>query len=208
MRSDSQGGESSNAPEYRQVFLIHVHRLLQIGYSRLVPVQFANTKEPVISGRIRKEIDDFLDEPPAEGWKQFYEVFNENPEDDEQRVGNDRLKTDIRIKSSHTAPRLRFIFEAKRLRDSRSVRDYLGPEGLRAFLNEDYAKDSLDAGMLGYVQVTTAGQWASGVGNKLKSAGWKKHNFSGGPAHTYVSRHARTSSGKPIDVYHTFLLFC
>ena len=209
MRSlSTQGGVSANAPEYRHVFLAHVHRLLQIGYSRLRPVQFASTEEPTISGRIREEIEHFLDEPPAEGWKQFYEVFNENPEDDKWRSGKRRLKTDIRIKSSRTAPRLRFIFEAKRLRYSRSLDDYLGSEGLRAFLNEDYAKDSLDAGMLGYVQVSTPNQWASGIGSRLKGVGWRKQNFAGGPQNTYLSRHTRIPGGSSIDIYHTLLLFC
>lgn len=219
MRSSSlQSGISDNAPEYRQVFLIHVHRLLQIGYSRLVPAQFGNTEEPVITGRIAEEIEQFLDEPPLEGWEIFYEVFNEHPERDHRRKGNERLKTDIRIKSSGTSPRLRFIFEAKRLRDGGSLRAYFNEEGIGAFLNEEYAKDSLDAGMLGYVQTGTPNDWAARIENRLiadekrlrviPGKGWRRHRFDNGPEYSFLSSHSRSSSDHRIDVYHSLLVFC
>jgi hypothetical protein len=218
MRKPTQGsGVSDNAPEYRQVFLIQVHRLLQIGYERLNHAGFADAKEPVISGRIAEQIENFLDEPAMQGWETHYEVFNENPEHHRRRAGNERLKTDIRIKSSRTSPRLRFIFEAKRLQNAGSLRAYFSGEGLGAFLNEDYAKDSLDAGMLGYVQADTPEAWVAKVETQLRnstrelcviaSRAWQKQSFPKCGDHTYCSSHIRTASGRQIDIYHTFLLF-
>ena len=218
MRSPPQGdGLSDNAPEYRQVFLIHVHRLLQTGYERLVPAEFSDAKEPVISGRIAEQIESYLDGPAAEGWEVFYEVFDQNPEHDKRRGGNERLKTDIRIKRTCTSPRLRFIFEAKRLRNASSLRAYFSDEGLGAFLSGDYAASSLDVGMLGYIQTGTPEEWACKVEGRLRDSAeklcviaaraWCKHKFVRGSDHTYRSCHTRTASGHPLDIYHTFLLF-
>src|SRR5439155_21298665 len=68
------------------------------------------------------------------------------------RTGKRRLRADIRVDSTKSSPRPRFFLEAKRLNHTHPVRDYLGPEGLGAFLTGEYAGVYPTAGMLGYVQ--------------------------------------------------------
>ena len=66
--------------------------------------------------------------------------------------GNVGFRIDIEVIEQRRGPRPRFRFEAKRLRDSDSRREYLGYDGLGCFLDGRYAASDPDAGMIGYVQ--------------------------------------------------------
>jgi hypothetical protein len=214
---------SANAEDFRAVFINRVHRLLQVGYSRLNPADFANSEEPDISGEIAREIEAFLDEPPTEDWLRFYEVFDDPPVHEApagpraaRRLGKSRRRVDIGIKCSQTAPRTRFRFEAKRLCDSHSIKHYLGDSGLGRFIAGFYAATDSAAGMLGYVQRGEVADWAGKLGTEVEAAAtslphasgrrWQAVHLPNGPANTYCSRHNRRNRTS-IEIYHTLFLF-
>jgi hypothetical protein len=82
------------------------------------------------------------------------------------RTGRKRWRPDLIFESVEKRPRPKYHFEAKRLRKSQSIHEYLGEDGLLCFINGRYAHESCEAGMLGYVQSDNVETWAK----KLQSA--------------------------------------
>lgn len=214
---------SANGSDYRAVFIARVHQLLQIGYSRMNPAEFATTKEPDISGEIRRHIREFLDKEPLQPWMRFFTPLNEDPVDEApnpaipfRRTGEGRRLLDLHFECSERHPRLRFLFEAKRLNSSGSVAAYIGPEGLGRIIDGHYARNDFAAGMLGYVQTKTPGEWAAKISVRIESSAhalplasgckWQPRPFRRGPSHTFASKHRRPAVGDDVDIYHTFLL--
>jgi hypothetical protein len=189
------------------------------------PVDYATTIEPVISGEIRRHIREFLDEGPIEGWMRFFTPLNEDPVDEtpktlttKRHTDDDRRLLDLHLECSERCPRIRFAFEAKRFNRTGAVGIYLSEEGLGRFIAGHYAKNDFAAGMLGYVQVGKADQWANAINKNLtrtprrysvsSSHIWTRAFIKKGPEHTYRSHHERRSLKRPITIYHTLLPFC
>lgn len=180
--------------------------------------EYASAEETVISGDLRVALDLVIDNPMAEGWLHFFHVEDEHHVADRKRKGKKRNRVDIRFSSSMPRPRNHFSFEAKRVSNKKSVRRYLGAEGLGCFLQANYAIDETSAGMIAYVQSATPQFWADKVGSVLNITGktysvcegnsWAKISFAGGPDQTFLSRHHRKKLGNTIDVFHSFLPFC
>ncbi len=71
--------------------------------------------------------------------------------------------------------------------------------------------------MIGYVQDDDASYWADEIAKTLRANPdlheveilncWKPHVFPEGPRHGFVSVHARRVVGRPVTIYHSFLLF-
>ena len=74
---------------------------------------------------------------------------------DSRRRGKTRFRLDIEIIQSQAGTHPGFRFEATRLRDASSRREYPGVDGLGCFLDGRYAADNDVAGMAGYVQADT-----------------------------------------------------
>jgi hypothetical protein len=120
--------------------------------------------------------------------------------------------------NKQSIPNPRFCVEAKRLYGSNSVSDYVGDEGLGAFVCGYYAESDNAAGMLGYVQKDSIDAWLPKLQTKLcKDSGlqpqangdaWSLSPFENGPAHTCQSRHKRFNNLPAIEVFHTFFIFC
>jgi hypothetical protein len=91
------------------------------------------------------------------------------------RKAKRRPRIDIEILYVKRGPRPRFQFEAKRLGLENHVGDYLGKEGLGCFETGQYARDSDDAGMLGYVQKDTCDGWAGKIERSLHKDRVKHH---------------------------------
>jgi hypothetical protein len=215
---------SANRDVYRQAFLGHVHRLLQLGYESLSPATLSTAEEDDITGLLCCRMKQLTEVEPTEHWMTYFSVHDQDPVNDvldtgreEFRRGKRRPRLDIRLVSKTRIPNTRFCVEAKRLYRSDSLKEYLDREGLEAFVEEYYAKDDDAAGMLGYVQSGGLGDWIAKVQIKLaesvslrktaKSETWVSVTFADGPTNTYLSRHYRTKSKSEIDLLHTFFAF-
>jgi hypothetical protein len=191
--------------------------LLELGYRKLTPSAWSTAEETAITGEIVRAMDEVLENPPRP-WFRHFSVHDDPPVNTPGRLGRSRKRLDIKIVSSQYLPRNRFSFEAKRLGKHNPVGNYVGPEGLGCFLKGDYADKEDDAGMLGYVQSDTAKNWARKIQAKLEephndfalydNSSWRKHFMRSGPTYTYRTRHNRVALGRPIDIYHTLLMFC
>ncbi len=219
MIDDAQSGDagaSANASDYRWVFLQRVHGVLQAGYLRLNPSDYASSDEPTISGVLAGAMRAYLRED-APDWADHFSVHDDPPVTDGTRTGKRRNRIDIGVESSTPRPGQRFSFEAKRLGPGNSVGKYLGPDGLGCFLSGKYARQDDAAGMLGYVQSDSPAQWASKIQAGLQanvsvhgtsaSRCWASHAFATGPEFVFASNHDRPAVGRPIAVYHSLLSF-
>lgn len=210
-------GSSENAQEFRRVFVTRVHQLLELGYRRLAAAALVDEEEPAITGELVKAMRAVLDDPASEGWVDRFSVHDDPPVNDSKRRGKRRRRVDIRVESAQRRPRSQFAIEAKRLSTKCPLGDYLGSQGLGCFLSGSYAADEEDAGMLGYVQSDTTQAWASKAAavlmKKAKAFGldtkanWTPSVVTSGPACSYRTRHTRKTTGREIDIYHTFLSF-
>lgn len=211
-------GCSDNTDELRRVFIWRVHQLLKLGYDRLNAAQFQAAEERDISGELVHAMEQVCDDPKSEDWISHFDPHDDPPVHDSKRKGKRRCKVDIKVVSLQYRPRQRFSFEAKRLRNSRSVKAYLGREGLGCFLRGDYARNADAAGMLGYVQSGDLQDWASKIKTTLaksprryylrKINDWLQQDLKANIHHVYRSNHDRNRSLHPIDIYHTLLVFC
>jgi len=219
-RSHQPSRLSGNAADYVGLFIPRVHRLIQLGYSRLNPARYANTQETAITGDLAEAVEDVLDYPTAR-WMRFYCVHDDPPENQpkhrRQRRGRNRHRVDIRLDSSEFSPRARFRFECKRLGKGHTAADYLGNAGLGCFLNAEYATADPCAGMLGYVQSDDEQTWADRIEQRLvesaedyslrRQSPWRHEPVIKELPHTYRSRHGRGRGREPIEIYHTLLRF-
>ena len=208
-------GGSANSAAIRNVFVRRVHQLVQLGFERLTPAEYAQAQEPDITGDLAQAIDHVLSER-VKPWMDKFSVHDDPPVHDGRRKGKRRKRVDLRIDFADS-PRARFRFESKRLGKHHRVSVYLGPEGLGCFLRGDYARNENEAGMLGYIQSGDAVDWANQLSMALvKSFGDYEvdaHDpFVPSPAGisalpSYCSKHERKAVGVPIVLYHTLLKF-
>jgi hypothetical protein len=220
-RSYQPRGASANRSDYEPLFIRCVHELVKLGYDRLCPSAYAAEEETVITGDLAEAIEDILD-CLNEDWMQFYSIHDDSPVNESitatRRKGKWRRRVDIKFDSSEVSPRTHFHFEAKRLGKQNPVSRYLGADGLGCFLSGSYAGTERRGGMLGYVQSDNEQIWAAKIDKAFTSSPesfglqTKRNHFrlcqiSAQLRHTYVSEHRRTTDGKRLQIYHSFLLF-
>lgn len=218
-------GQTSNRDDYRKSFLRHVHCLIQLGYASLTPTAFSTSEEDDITGELCRHMQALTDDKPTVPWMNLYSVHDQNPvhgatdpASGRIKLGKRRPKLDIRFVSKWTSPSQRFCVEAKRLYRSDSVSSYMDDEGLGAFVAGYYAVNDTSGGMMGYVQAKSVGYWQTKIEARLDSdcsaqliSGLRKsapHRFNAGPNHTFRSRHDRTGTSQPVEIFHTLLVFC
>ena len=211
---------SENAADYDSLFISRIHELLQRGYDRLTPSQYARAEETAITGDLVESIEYLLDYP-TENWMRFYSVYDDPPVNEprsrhnKRRKGRGRRRVDIRFDCSEDSPRARFRFECKRLGEGHAAGQYVGPTGLGCFLKSEYAAKDVRAGMLGYIQSHDEATWASRIEIALaKSAdefavrvAWRRTPVLANLKHTYRSTHGRGRGRRTILIYHTLLRF-
>jgi hypothetical protein len=226
MRSPKRPSSSSsgNRADYRKAFLGHVHQLLRAGYAALTPSDFTNAEEDDITGELCKHMTYLTEVAPTSRWMARYSIHDQHPVNDVKnekdgtaRRGKRRPRLDIRIVQQTRFPKVSFSIEAKRLYRSDSTADYMDDEGLNAFVQEYYAKDDDACGMLGYVQRATMRDWAAKLEARLakepsvirsvSSAPWCETATETAGVSTYLSRHKRPGTGRPLDIHHMLLLF-
>jgi hypothetical protein len=72
--------------------------------------------------------------------------------------------------------------------------------------------------MLGYVQSDNCEAWAQKIGKKLRDnknrhqmvdgTDWERNRLTPELSHVFRTQHNRPSLGRPVNIYHTLLLFC
>jgi hypothetical protein len=210
-------GTSSNGTAYVKVFVKRVHQLIGEGYAELTPSDFTSAEEEHITGELVKSIDALLDDPKAPPWTRFFSIHEDPRVHDKKRMGNRRLKLDIRIDSSETRPRSRMRFEAKRLGPNHAVGVYLGVDGIQCILDGRYARNDSIAGMIGYVQKDTPSDWAGKIEKAMGertaeldvtgTGQWVPWQITPELSWTYRSIHDRPGVGPTIEILHTLLRF-
>lgn len=216
-RGERLQAQSANKADYEKSFLYRSHRILSMGYTRLDAPSFSNHEEEDITGELARAMQEFVQDPSAPRWAKHFWPSEETRIHEEGRSGKRRRRIDIEIMQHGISPRRRFRFEAKRLRNSTSHRDYLGKDGLGCFLDGRYAREDQIAGMLGYVQEGSIQHQASCLADSLE-ADPKKHAVAEDgkwtesrvvkDLSTFRSVHNRTFGLSPIALLHTLLLFC
>lgn len=210
--------EEAYIDEYWSTYRQHIHTLLAWGYADSRNRVQAKHDEPAITGFIAEAIQDRLDAPDSPLWCDQIAIKDDHPIPSGGRTGRKRLRPDLIFESMDRRPRPMYHFEAKRLRNQRSIDTYLGEDGLQCFLSGRYAHESDEAGMLGYIQCDNIGLWV----DKLQLA--IDQNFQGknellllSPQRNiqvvdafpqeWMSIHDR-NMGKSIFIHHILLDYC
>jgi hypothetical protein len=219
MSSAGVGSKSSSfslQSAYITQFRNHALSLLWLGYQRLNPSDFVNAEEDEITGELKREIVNVLEDSSSPKWVEHYFVPEQVRVNVKRRRGKDRPIIDIEIERSRRGKRPRLPFEAKRLGRGSNVGDYLGDDGLRAFLDGTYPTTHCEAGMLGYIQEDTEYNWAAKLSKRLSktprpykvtsNGQWTIYKCSQPPSNTYQSIHNNKTRNQ-IKVIHLLLLF-
>lgn len=157
--------DEHSAPEiplretYAEQLRAHALELITLGYHRLDAPSFQHAEEDEITGELVKAIKLVLHDPESPEWVERYVVQEQIPQNVAGRRGKHRPKMDIEIEHHRRGTPPRLGFEAKRLGPNHGVSNYLGEEGLLAFINGYYPTTHGEAGMLGYVQSATPAVW-------------------------------------------------
>ena len=146
-----------------------------------------------------------------------YHAVDNLPLSHPKKSGKKRPRVDIEITNVRAGRHPQFHFEAKRLGKGYPVGQYVGRQGLGCIIHADYARDHDDAGMLGYVQTGTCDGWGAKIGQKLMAnevthclvngSCWRQSIVTKELSHTFRTQHDRPAISRPVDIYHTLLLF-
>lgn len=145
---------------YNEAFVRRSHQLLAKGYKLARAEIDSSTEEEVISQFIYEHIDRFLNTPRVPVEFENFRVHNEFGVGNTGKTGRRRRKLDIMIDTDDFRPRPQFVFEAKRLKKGAFyMSDYVGVDGMQCFINEEYARLSPSAAMIGYMQSDDIDHW-------------------------------------------------
>jgi len=209
-----------DAKEYRRQFRKHVFCLLRRGYVRFPdPAKFEKSEEPDITGELVRVIRDVTYDSASPRWAWRFVVHDDYPVNEQGCLGKRRGRIDIVFEGVYPGKHACYAFEAKRLSAGKcGMAEYLGDEGMGAFIAGDYAPDSPEAGMLAYVQSGTPGHWAdeakkrftkNGTGMQVCPGGrWMRSKEFAGLTDVFRSKHSRPNVGHHITIYHLFMMFC
>lgn len=210
-------GNTTVSDLYRRAFLRNCHRWLAAGYALLDVASLSTAQEPAITGELVRAMKETRLQADAPTWMIRMYVTDDPPVNAPGRLGKQRRRVDIEFERSERGVTYQFHCEAKRLYRSDSVVEYLGTEGLGMFLAGEYARTEDFGGMIGYVQSESPDKWIGRLKVALTngSAKYAVQDDRGlqpaglGPElpQIYQSTHQRTTIGRPILVFHMFMLF-
>ena len=192
----------------------HALVLIWLGYQRMQQADFSTAEEDDITGELTRNMDELLQEEDAPPWVEHYTVKEQIRSHTPEKLGKRRPIVDVEFERHKRGIRPRLRFEAKRLGRGAGISDYLGSEGLGAFLDCYYSRTHNEAGMLGYVQSGTEQEWAAKIARKLISARhrlipcgvWEPLRIIGGPPHVYRTMHLDKDDIDMV-ILHVLLLF-
>ena len=209
-RTARSGPPSAVRRVYLDSFVRHVQQLFTKAFSAIDRRDLARSEETVVTGRLVDAMRTVISAADAPAWASRLAVHEDRPLSGGPAEGKRRPRIDIEIERVERGPRPCFQIESKRLHRADSVAEYVGVEGLGAFLDGTYASGHTRAGMLGYVQTDTITSWVDKIRAKL-SAARKTQSIAGTPdalCHLvddwYASTHDR--AGDPIEILHGFLM--
>jgi hypothetical protein len=210
--------EEAYVDEYWSAYRQHVHTLLAWGYTDSRHKVQADDEEPAITGFIAEAIQSRLNDPNSPDWCDTIDIHDDPPIPGGGRTGRGRWRPDLIFKSTERRPRPMYHFEAKRLREQGSGKEYLGADGLGCFLSGKYASESDEAGMLGYVQCDDVDIWVTRLQSAIEHSRLNENKLLilASPCniqiidsfpYEWMSKHNR-DRGKPVMVHHILLDYC
>lgn len=213
----ADSGESVDVPLH-EIYIVELREqalvLVELGYRHMVGGKFSSAEEDAITGELVRHIKNVLEERGAPPWTEHYSVSEQVRSNAPGKMGKRRAIVDVEFERHKRGMRPRLRFEAKRLYGGSGVAEYVGDEGLGAFLTGHYTRSHSDAGMLGYVQENTEADWAEKLAKRLVptahkvavGGGWRPFTCCGGPTHTYRTDHLDYHTA-PLLVVHVLLRF-
>jgi hypothetical protein len=202
---------------YLGALRIHAHQLLAWAQADARPSLHDELDEPSITGLLGDAMKARLDAPETPQEYDHYTIGDQEPVSPSGQMGNDRLRLDLCIIRSGVKPRLRYIYEAKRLRTGGfPIGRYVGPSGIGDFLEGRYGEENPEAVMIGLFQNKDAGYWQKELHRSFDKDDNSKHRFLGvleGLVPVRIlesfpdelqSVHRRRNTG-PIRLFHIFL---
>lgn len=193
----------------------HALALIWLGYLRMKATDFVSAEEDAITGELVRQMKSALEDDKSPEWTGHYSVSEQVRSTAKGKLGKERPIVDIELERVRHGKRPRLRFEAKRLYAGSGVTDYIGAEGLGAFLDGYYSRTHNEVGMLGYVQTRTEGYWAGKLGAKLiapayritTGGDWKHLRVIAGSPYTYQTIHSDVE-GLRLFIFHSLLGFC
>lgn len=192
-----------------------VHQLLAWGFTDVRDDLTIDHDEPSISGLIAAAIYNRLITDAPSRFDRYFVADDLYQSDDPSRTGISRRRADIVVEISGPRPRLRYIFEAKRLRKGHHpISAYVGSDGIGRFVTGAYAAEATEAGMVAYVQSPQVTDWESELCEVFRDPTYRKalrvrtgldrQQVIAALPNTWVSSHDRTSA-PTLTLYHLFL---
>jgi hypothetical protein len=199
------GFNSNIRQQYFDSFRENVHQLIAWGYNDIKIKLNSDTEEEDISGELALAIDKRLNHKSIEKKFRRFAVHNEKPYSSKGERGKRRRKLDVVLEATGTR-RLEYVFEAKRLKTNGfPIGEYLGDSGLGCFLQNIYAQEHQEAGMLAYIQDKDIKYWFSQLSGKIGSQ-LKPISVIPVIQNEWYSIHKRTDNSN-IRISHIFLDF-
>lgn len=212
-----QGGDT---PRLHDLYIVelreHALALVWLGYLRMEPAAFAESDEDEITGELVRHMRAATEDSGAPTWVEHYSVSEQVRSTIAGKLGKRRPIVDIEFERHRRGNRPRLRFEAKRLGRGAGVSDYLGSEGLGAFLVGHYSRTHGEAGMMGYVQAGSETKWADGLATALNTnpqkyrlrpdGRWKLLPVAEAPPHSYETGHLDCREA-PLAILHVLLHF-
>jgi hypothetical protein len=201
--------------EYSRSFLHAVHAVLFEAGKRLKRRTLEGFDEVAITGQLVRELNLVVESPKAPTGGFLLSVHDDPPVDANEKIGKTRPRVDIQVEKVSPGPRVRFSFEAKRLRlePNKALAAYVGKDGMGCFVRGSYAARAPWGGMLAYVESGAVEDWIASVGDKIPRVKelkyhpeehWSVPDFPFEHVPCRCSRHHRRTQGS-IIVFHSFL---
>lgn len=145
---------------YGDAFRLHAHQLLAWAYSDVRLSLHHGLDEPSITGLLGDAMKARLDSAEIPEVYDHYVVGDQDPVSPAGQLGNERLRLDLCLTRANVKPRIKYIFEAKRLRTNGfSIGKYVGQSGMGDFIECRYGAGCPEAAMIGLFQDKNAAYW-------------------------------------------------
>ena len=152
---------------YAEELRFHAVTFVWLGFGQLNASGLSTAEEDHITQELVRAMKLIQVDPASPEWVDRYQIHEQSPQVVDGKIGKRRPKMDIEFECHRRRVRPKLGFEAKRLGNGKSVGDYLGVEGLAAFVNGYYPTTHGEAGMLGYIQEASVESWASKLSAEL-----------------------------------------